>query len=62
MRIVTVELVYAERVGREVKVKVGSRAQGNALMEAINKQVEKQEEADKDWERWNLLDIREEGE
>ena len=56
---VKIELVYKDTSkNREILVTVKDGLKGLRLMNAVEKAVEKAAKDDKDWTRWNMLDIR----
>jgi len=56
----TVELIYDDaKKNRKLEVPLKDSLKGQRLMNAIDKGVEKLAKDDKDWTRWNLLNIDE---
>lgn len=59
MTTVIVDIVYPDRTERkEVTVRDGLSAR--ALLNAVDREVEKKFKDDKDWTRWNLVDVKKE--
>ena len=55
-----VELVYEDATkNRQLDVPIKGAPKGASLMNAIERGVEKLAKDDKDWTRWNLLNIEE---
>jgi hypothetical protein len=55
---VKVELVYDDATkNRQLEVPIKGAPKGQALMNAIERGVEKLAKDDKDWTRWNLVNI-----
>jgi hypothetical protein len=55
---VQVELVYDDRAkNRKLWVEVKGSPKGLRLMNAVEKAVEKAAADDKDWKRWNMINI-----
>jgi hypothetical protein len=52
----TVELVYEDET-KNRRVTVFCKGKGVRLVDSIDKAVVKQESADKDWIRWNLISV-----
>jgi hypothetical protein len=52
----TVELVYEDET-KNRRVTVSCKGKGGRLVDSIDKAVVKQESADKDWIRWNLISV-----
>ena len=53
---VKVQLVYPDKK-TDAEVEVADGKKGVALMNAIDKAVEKKYAEDKNWVRWNLVDV-----
>jgi len=55
---VIVELVYADTSkNRKLEVPIKGEPRGSRLMSAIERGVEKKAHDDKDWVRWNLIEV-----
>lgn len=59
---VTVEMVYDDASkNRMLDVQIRDGLKGTRLLNAVEKAVEKAAADDKDWTRWNLAQVHEEG-
>jgi hypothetical protein len=54
---VKVELCYSDKPSRELILTLKGTPKGARLMSAIESAVEKDAADDKDWTRWNLIDV-----
>ena len=54
---VKVELCYDNKPKRELTVTLKGEPKGVRLMNAIERAVEKAAKDDKEWKRWNLIEV-----